>query len=266
MKLVRYPDIILSLLIIAVIIGFIVLPGLFSHYDPLIESGPHLSAPSHAHILGTDELGRDLYARIVHGALYSISAALMAIAIGFFAGGFLGTMAGATGGKCDGIIMRLIDMLLAIPSLLLSFSIITLLGSGTLPLAVAVGVSMIAGFARLTRSEMVRIVRSDYVEAAFGSGGRFDRVLIRHILPNGLPIIIGYATLQFGYGLLQIATLGFLGFGVAPPTPEWGVLIAEGRNYVATAWWLTVMPGLMVIALVLASNRLGRFISQTSRG
>jgi len=266
MKWHHHPDLILSWLIIALIAGFIVLPGLFSHYDPLIESGPHLSAPDSAHILGTDELGRDLYARIVHGALYSISAALMAIAIGFVVGGFLGTMAGAIGGKCDGIIMRLIDMLLAIPSLLLSFSIITLLGSGTLPLAIAVGVSMIAGFARLSRAEMVRITSSDYVEAAYGSGGYFIHVLYRHILPNGLSIILGYATLQFGYALLQIATLSFLGFGVAPPTPEWGILIAEGRNYVATAWWLTVMPGLMVIALVLASNRLGRFISQRSKG
>jgi len=261
MKLIRYLDLILSFLIVALITGFILSPSLFSGLSPFVESGPHLTAPSADHILGTDELGRDLYARIVHGAFYSISAALLAIAIGFFVGVALGTLAGSLGGWCDHITMRIVDVLLAIPSLLLSFSIITLLGVGTIPLAIAVGVSMIAGFARLSRAEMVRITSSDYVEAAYGSGGDFIHVLYRHILPNGLPIILGYATLQFGYALLQIATLGFLGFGVAPPTPEWGILIAEGRNYVATAWWLTVMPGLIVIALVLASNRIGRFIS-----
>jgi len=264
-KLFHSPDLILSVMIVALVAGFILVPGTFSHFDPLIETGPHLNAPSSAHIFGTDELGRDLYARIVHGAFYSIGAALTAIVIGLFVGGFLGTIAASRGGWLDAIIMRFIDMLLAIPSLLLSFSIITLLGVGTAPLAIAVGVSMIAGFARLSRSEMVRIAGSDYIEAAYGSGGTFFRILIRHILPNGLPIIIGYAILQFGYALLQIATLGFLGFGVAPPTPEWGVLIAEGRNYVATAWWLTLMPGAMVIALVLASNRLGRLISQQKR-
>jgi len=262
MKPLRHPDLIIAIVIVALVVGFIVAPNLFSYFDPLRESGPNLSAPSFTHLLGTDELGRDLYARIVHGAFYSISAAVSAIAIGALTGGFLGTIAANRGGWCDSIIMRLIDMLLSIPSLLLSFSIITLLGVGTVPLAIAVGVSMIAGFARLTRSEMVRIAGSDYVEAAYGSGGTFVRILLRHILPNGLPIVIGYAILQFGYALLQIATLGFLGFGVAPPTPEWGVLIAEGRNYVATAWWLTLMPGAIVIALVLATNRLGRFISQ----
>jgi len=262
MKYLRHPDLVLSGLIIALVAGFVFTPGLFGSFDPLIEVGPYLSAPSGAHWLGTDELGRDLYARIIHGAFYSLSAALTAIAIAFLLGGFLGTIAGAVGGWCDSIVMRLVDILLAIPSLLLSFSIITLLGAGSFPIAVAVGVSMIAGFARLTRTEMVRIAGSDYVEAAYGSGGTFVHVAWRHILPNGLPLIIGYALLQFGYALLQIATLGFLGFGVAPPTPEWGILIAEGRNYVATAWWLTVMPGLMVIATVLASNRIGRFISQ----
>jgi len=261
-KHIYSPDFILSLIIIGLVGGFSLLPGHFSRFDPFIEVGVPLAAPSLTHIFGTDELGRDLYTRIVHGAFYSITTALGAIAIGFLSGGLLGMIAGSVGGKLDSLIMRLIDILLAIPSLLLSFSIIAILGIGMLSLAIAVGSSMIAGFARLARSEIMRIAGSDYVEAAYGSGGTFAQVIWRHILPNALTLIISYALLQFGSALLQIATLGFLGFGVAPPTPEWGILIAEGRGFVATAWWLTVMPGIMVIALVLASHRLGRFMGE----
>ena len=137
-----------------------------------------------------------------------------------------------------------------------------MLGFGTINAAIAVGVASVAGFARLVRSEVVRVRRSDYVEAAFGSGGRFAAVLWRHVLPNSLTSVVALAALQFGSAILQISTLGFLGYGAPPPTPEWGLLIAEGRNYVATAWWLTVLPGIVVVLVVLATNRL----SQALRG
>ena len=141
---------------------------------------------------------------------------------------------------------------------LLSLSIIILLGFGTVHAAIAVGIAAVASFARLTRSEVVRVRRSDYVEAAFGSGATLPAVLWRHVLPNSVTSVLAYAALQFGSALLQISTLGFLGYGAPPPTPEWGLLIAEGRNYIATAWWLTTFPGLAVVLVVLSANRISR--------
>jgi peptide/nickel transport system permease protein len=128
--------------------------------------------------------------------------------------------------------------------------------------AIAVGLTTIGRFARLSRSEVVRVRRTDYVEAAFGSGGSFGAVLWRHILPNSLTSVIALSALQFGTAILWLSTLGFLGYGAPPPTPEWGLLIAEGRNYIATAWWLTTVPGLVVVLVVLSANRIGRSLGR----
>jgi peptide/nickel transport system permease protein len=143
-----------------------------------------------------------------------------------------------------------------VPGLLLQLSIIIILGFGTTNVAIAVGATSVASFARLSRAEVIRVRRADYVEAAFGSGGRFLNVLWRHVLPNSLGTVLAYAALQFGVAILAIATLGFLGYGAPPPIPEWGLLIAEGRKYMTTSWWLTVFPGLAVILVVLAANRI----------
>ncbi|OON41035.1 ABC transporter permease [Izhakiella australiensis] len=219
-------------------------------------AGAQRLAPQAGHWLGTDQLGRDLFARIVYGAAPSLSAALIAVAMGLSIGTALGLLAGAAAGKTDALIMRGVDVLLSIPALLLSLSILILLGFGTLHAALAVGAASVASFARLARGEVVRIRRSDYVEAAYGSGGTFFSVLWRHILPNALTPVIAFAALQFGQAILALATLSFLGYGTPPPSPEWGLLIAEGRNSLSTAWWLTTLPGLTVIAVVLAANRI----------
>lgn len=240
-------------------------PGLFTSYDPLSGvAGTQLQAPGAEHWLGTDSLGRDLYARVVFGAVHSLSGALAAVAVGLTVGSAIGLLAGSCGGWLDEAMMRLVDVLLSIPTLLLSLSIIILLGFGTLNASLAVGASATAGFARLMRAEVVRVRRADYVEAAFGSGGSFLQVLWRHILPNSLTSVLAFSALQFGWAILQISTLGFLGYGAPPPTPEWGLLIAEGRNYIATAWWLTAAPGLMVVAVVLSTNRIGRAIGRST--
>lgn len=249
---------VLAIIIVVTALAFVVMPQLFTSYSPIDEVGEHMSAPNMQHWLGTDELGRDLYARIVYGAVHSLTGALAAVLFGFVVGGLLGLVSGSAGSFLDLVIMRFVDVLLAIPSLLLSLSIITLLGFGSVQVALAVGVTSVAGFARLSRAEVARIKNLEYIEAAYGSGATFIKVLYRHILPNALYTIVGYAALQFGHALLQIATLGFLGYGVQPPTPEWGLLIAEGRNYIATGWWLTVMPGIFVIVLVVAFHRISR--------
>lgn len=237
-------------------------PQLFSGYNPLEgTAGAQRLAPQAGHWLGTDQLGRDLWTRIVYGAVHSLSAALAAVAIGLLVGTALGTLAGAVAGRVESLVMRLVDVLLAIPSLLLSLTVIILLGFGTVNAAVAVGVASIASFARLARAEVVRVRHSDYVEAAFGSGGTFFAVFWRHILPNSLTAVLAFATLQFGQAILALSTLSFLGYGTPPPVPEWGLLIAEGRNYLSTAWWLTTFPGVAVVAVVLAANRISRQFS-----
>lgn len=248
--------------IILIALLWSVLPGVFTAVDPLETVAPALQPPSAEHWFGTDATGRDLYARVVYGASQSILGALVAVLVGLVVGTAVGLTAGALGGAVDDVLMRVVDVLLAIPALLLSLSVVILLGFGTTSAAVAVGVTSIAVFARLARSRVVSVRVTDYVEAAYGSGGTFFGILWRHILPNSLTPVIALAALQFGSAILQISTLGFLGYGAPPPTPEWGLLIAEGRNYVATAWWLTVLPGVVVVLVVLATNRL----SQALRG
>ena len=246
--------------VLALVLLWAVVPGWFSSHDPLVGlAGQQLRAPEAGHWLGTDALGRDVWARVVHGAVHSLSGALVAVGVGLGAGTALGLVAGAVGGRTDEALMRVVDVLLAVPSLLLSLTIIIVLGFGTVNAAIAVGVASVASFARLVRSEVVRVRRTEYVEAAFGSGGRFGAVLWRHVLPNSLTSVVALAALQFGTAILAIATLGFLGYGAPPPTPEWGLLIAEGRNYLSTAWWLTSAPGL--VAVVLAVNRISVSLS-----
>jgi len=257
------PGLVLSWVIVAIVVLWAVAPQLFSTYNP-VQGVPteKLQAPSLLHLLGTDALGRDLFARIVHGAVHSLTGAFVAVTVGLIVGTSLGLVAASVGGIVEDAIMRLIDVLLSIPGLLLMLSIIILLGFGTVNAAIAVGITSIAAFARLSRSEVVRVRRSDYVEAAFGSGGTFLAVLWRHVLPNSLTSVLAFAALQFGSAILQISTLGFLGYGAPPPTPEWGLLIAEGRNYISTAWWLTTAPGIVVVITVLAANRISRSLGK----
>jgi peptide/nickel transport system permease protein len=261
------PTLVLAWVVLAVVLLWAVAPALFTDYSP-VSGTPQdrLLPPGGAHWLGTDELGRDLYTRIVYGAVHSLSAAVVAVAVGFVAGSLLGLIAGSVGGVVDAVIGRLVDVLLSVPGLLLQLSVIILLGFGTVNAAIAVGLTSIASFTRLARSEVVRVRRSDYVEAAFGSGGRYGSVLLRHVLPNSLGPVLSLIALQVGTAIIAISTLGFLGYGAPPPTPEWGLLIAEGRNYIATSWWLTTFPGLVVVAVVLAANRIGQSIGRRSAG
>ena len=260
------PGLWLAWLVMTVAVLMAFAPQWFTEFNPLDGiAGAQRLAPQAGHWLGTDQLGRDVWSRIVYGAGHSLSAALAAVAMGLVFGTALGTVAGALGGRVEAVVMRIVDILLAIPSLLLSLTVIILLGFGTLNAAMAVGVAAIASFARLSRAEVVRIRHSDYVEAAYGSGGTFLAVFWRHILPNALSPVLAFATLQFGQAILALSTLSFLGYGTPPPVPEWGLLIAEGRNYLSTAWWLTTFPGIAVIAVVLAANRISQQLNRDRR-
>jgi peptide/nickel transport system permease protein len=233
-------------------------PQWFTSANPLEGiPGAQRLAPQAHYWLGTDQLGRDLWTRVVYGAVHSLSAALIAVAIGLVVGTALGTLAGALAGRVESTIMRLVDVLLAIPSLLLQLTVIILLGFGTVNAAVAVGVAAIASFAPGAGGSGARAP-----QRLRRSGPGQRRHLSRRLLASYSAQLAhrgaAFATLQFGQAMLALATLSFLGYGTPPPVPEWGLLIAEGRNYLSTAWWLTTFPGLAVVAVVLAANRLSR--------
>lgn len=257
------PGLILAWLTLLTVALWALFPGWFASGSPIAGvPGAQRLAPGGDYLLGTDQLGRDLYARVVYGASHSLSGAAIAVALGLVLGSLLGLLAGAIGGWADALVMRLVDVLLAIPGLLLALSVIILLGFGNVNAAIAVGVTSVASFTRLVRAEVLRVRHSEYVEAAYGSGGTFFSVLWRHILPNSLTSVLAFAALQFGSAILALSTLSFLGYGAPPPTPEWGLLIAEGRNYLATAWWLTTFPGLLVVAVVLSANRISQSLQR----
>ncbi|MFD4444668.1 ABC transporter permease [Nocardia sp. NPDC058519] len=250
--------------VLAVAVGWAVAPSLFASGDPLTGvPAEKFQGPSAAHWFGTDNLGRDLYTRMVHGAGLSLTATLTAVGIALVVGSALGLLSGASGGLVDSAIMRVVDVLLSIPSLLLALALVTALGFGTRNVAVAVGVSLIANFARVMRSEVLRVRHAPYVEAAHASGVRWYAVLVRHVLPNAFQPVLALAAVEFGMAVLAVSSLSFLGYGTKPPTPEWGSLISEGRNFLASAWWLTTLPGLVIVAVVLSAQRLGRFAGRT---
>lgn len=253
------PGLVLAVAVVAVALLWAFLPGWFTGHDPIAGvPAEHLRPPSADHWFGTDHLGRDLFARVVHGSALSLQAALIAVLIGLLAGSAIGLVSGFAGGAVDDVLMRVVDVLLAIPGLLLSLAVVTVLGFGTVNVAVAVGVASVATFARVMRGEVLRVRQATFVEAAFASGVRWSGVLRRHVLPNSASPVVVLAALEFGQAILAVSALSFLGFGAAPPAPEWGSLISEGRNHLATSWWLTTLPGLVVVAVVLAASRIGR--------
>jgi len=221
--LLRRPGLVLAIVWTAAVTVAAFAPGLLSAVDPLraIPSAK-LSEPSWQHPFGTDQLGRDLFSRVVHGAGLSLGAALIAVSVGLVAGTLVGLVAGFLRGWVDGLLMRAVDVLLAIPALLLSLALVTALGFGTVKVAIAVGITSIAACARIMRSEVLRVRESAYIEAATAGGARRSRVLLRHLLPNaGGPVLV-LGTLEIGTAILAVSALSFLGYGAVPPTPEWG--------------------------------------------
>ena len=264
--LLRRPGLVLSILVVVAVVVAAFGPGLFTARDPLTGTPAQaFHAPSAAHWFGTDELGRDLYARVVHGAALSLKATLIAVAVAFVVGGLLGLLAGFVGRWVEDVIMRFVDVLLSIPALFLSLALVTALGYGTVKVAVAVGVASVATFARVMRAEVLRVRQAVFVEAARSCGVRWYGVLARHVLPNAIGPVLVLATLDFGTAILAVSALSFLGYGAPPPAPEWGTLISDGRNYLANAWWMTALPGLTIAATVLATNRIARALDGESR-
>jgi peptide/nickel transport system permease protein len=258
--LLRDPGLALSLLWICLVVAAAVAPSLLAPGDPLaVDTAAHLHAPSPGHPFGTDRLGRDLFGETVHGTGRTLPAAALATVIGLGAGTLLGLLAGFLRGAADLVIMRLVDVLLAIPGLLLALMLVSVLGKGdTLDVGVAIGVAAIASTARVMRAEVLRVSESGFVEAARTGGARWTRVVLRHVLPNSMGPVWVLTLLLFGEAILGVTTLSFLGFGAQPPTPEWGSLVSSGRDFLGSAWWLSLLPGAVVALTVLAANRVSR--------
>ncbi|KQN43055.1 peptide ABC transporter permease [Serratia sp. Leaf50] len=251
----------LSLAILLLVALWGIAPSLFAHQDPLVGNPlVALQPPSSLHWFGTDHLGRDIYSRTVFGTALTLKATLFSVAIALVVGATIGVASGYVGGRTDQLFMRVIDVLMAIPNLLLAMAIVTVLGFGTLHIAIAVGLSSIATFARLSRGEVLRSKVNLFVEAARAGGVSHLTIIRRHIIPHALAPVLSLAALELGFALLSVSALSFLGFGAPPPQPEWGLLVSEGRNYIAAAWWYTTLPGLMIVLAVLATNRVAGFI------
>ena len=214
-------------------------------------------APSAEHIFGTDEFGRDIFSRIIYGSRLSVVVGFISVGIALVLGGFLGAVAGFYGGRLDDIIMRCMDILLAIPQVLLAIAIIASLGNGLVNLMVAVGIATIPSYARIVRASVMTIRGEEYIEAARASGTNDAKIIIKHILPNCLAPVIVQVTLGIANAILSCAALSFIGLGITPPSPEWGAMLSGARNYVLTYPYMSVFPGLAIIVTVLALNLLG---------
>ena len=231
--------------------------GVYDAYVVAQDPVNRLQGPSGAHILGMDELGRDILMRILWGARYSLFMSLLSIGFALVLGGMLGAIAGYFGGVVDNVIMRIMDILLSMPSMLLALTVVAALGTSTFNVVVAVGVSFIPTFARVLRSSVLQVKENEYIEAAKAIGANDFRIITKFVIPNSLAPIIVQGTLGVANAILTIASLSFVGLGVQPPTPEWGAMLSSARTYMREAWHITVFPGIAVMLAILSLNLMG---------
>jgi peptide/nickel transport system permease protein len=215
------------------------------------------------HPLGTDHLGRDILSRILYGGRISLGVGLSAVTLSCLIGVTLGLLAGFHGGRTDAFIMRVVDVFLAIPYILLAMGVVFALGASLLNVILVMALTRWVQFARIVRADVLSIREREFVSGARARGNRSMRLLLRHVLPNALTPIIVVATLELAFMIIYESALSFLGLGVQPPTPTWGWMLSDGRNYVATAWWLATFPGLAIMLTVLAVNLLGDWLRDT---
>lgn len=246
------------------LIGMFILMAIFADviadYDTeviKINVRERLEGPSMNHWFGTDEYGRDIFARIVHGTRISLFVGVISVGIALSIGGTLGALAGYYGGRLDNIIMRFLDILLAIPSILLAICIVAALGASIVNLMIAVGISNIPGFARVVRASVLSVKDQEYVEAARAIGARDHTIILRHVLPNALAPVIVFATLKVATAIMATAGLSFIGLGVKPPAPEWGSMLAGGRAFIRDQMYIVLFPGLAIMTTILSLNLLG---------
>ena len=249
----------LGLFIIALLILAVLLAPVYVDYDLVYTQNmaDRFLSPCAEHWFGTDQLGRDLFARIVYGGRVSLFTGLGSVAIGLVMGILVGGLAGYYGGVVDAILMRICDILMAVPSVLLAMAIVAALGQGVDKMLLAISVTMFSRFTRTTRAAILTQRSQEFIEAARCCGTSSLRIIVKHLLPNVLGVIIVNATLALGTAILAIASLGFLGIGVSPPTPEWGSILAENRANIRYYPYLGIIPGVCIAIAVMGMNFLG---------
>ncbi len=251
---------VVGLIILMVLSIFATYADFIANYD-LVVIKQNLSntfqPPSSSELLGTDEFGRSIFARIVHGTRISLTTGFISVSLSILIGGFLGALAGYFGGTIDNAIMRVMDIFLAVPSILLSIAIVSALGPSLFNLIIAIAVSSVPVYARIVRASVLSIRGQEFIEAAHAIGANHIYIIAKHIVPNVMSPIIVQGTLGVAGAILSIAGLSFIGLGVQPPTPEWGSMLAGGRSFIRRAPWVTTYPGIAIMVSILSLNLLG---------
>ena len=257
-RLLRRPSAVLGFVVVAGVVAVAVAAPLLAPYDPVATSLSAIrKAPSAAHLFGTDELGRDVFSRVIFGARASLLAGVVSVLISLSLGIPIGLLAGYVGRWTDGVISRITDAMLATPFLILAIALAAFLGPSLTNAMIAIGISATPVFIRLTRAQVLAVKVEDYVEAARAVGNPHWRIALRHILPNVVPPLIVQATLAIAAAVIAEASLSFLGLGQQPPAPSWGSMLNTAKNYIEQAPWMAVWPGLSIFVLVLSFNLLG---------
>lgn len=256
-NVVRHPGAVIGLVLLMGLLLLVIIGPSLSPFDPIRLSAERLRPPSWTHPLGTDQLGRDVLVRLLFGGRISLQVAIVAVGIGGLVGVCAGVPAGYLGGKPDLVVMRLIDIVQAFPSILLALALVSALGPNLHNAILAVGVSSVPSYARVARGSVLGTKHLPYVDAARVIGAGPLDVMVRHILPNVLPALVVLATTSAGLAVSAAASLGFLGLGAQAPLPEWGTMLNDGRNFLRLAWWMATFPGLAIMLMVLATNLVG---------
>lgn len=256
-KLRARPGAFWGMIILVLFVLVAVFAPVIAPMDPLEISSARRAAPSGQHWLGTDELGRDILSRLIYGARVSLRVGLVAIGIALTIGSVLGILAGYIGGWVDVVIMRLTDIMLAFPGILLAIAVVAILGPSLFNVMIAVGVESIPAYVRTARGSTLSVKELEYVTGARTIGGSWARIVFRHILPNVTAPLIVLATIGIAGSILSAAGLSYLGLGAQPPTPEWGAMLSNARSFVRDAWWIATFPGLAIMIVVLALNLFG---------
>jgi peptide/nickel transport system permease protein len=256
-RLRRERKVLIGLILIVALTILAVFGPHIAPYDPDADGFGLLKGPGADHLLGTDSYGRDLFSRLLAGTRISFSVGVLAALLALVIGGVIGLAAGYYGHWVDSVLMRFIDLLWAFPVIVLAVAMVAIFGAGFQNVVVAIAVAYIDDFARIVRAEALSLRSQEFTTAARSIGAKDRRIMFRHILPNMVAPITVQLTFAVGLGILAEATLSFLGLGVTPSTPTWGLALNEGRNFVQQAWWLSVFPGLAIVFTVLALNLFG---------
>jgi peptide/nickel transport system permease protein len=257
-KIAESPGAAISVIFLILLALTAILAPMISPRDPFeTYVGPRLGAPSWEFPFGTDILGRDILSRIIYGSQLSLVVGILSAAVSLVFGVILGTVSGFYGGRVDSFLMKVVDVWLGFPPLILALAIVTILGKGVNNVIMAVGVSGIPRLARIVRAQVLSVRETSFIEASRALGVPAWRIMFVHIVPNVLSSVIVLSTLQVAGAIISAASLSFLGMGAQPPTAEWGLMLNEGRAYMRHAWWMTVFPGMALFVTVMAVNLLG---------